>query len=115
MTLVQGSRRIAAAMAAIPLSTMTGAALAGQFALAPHMASGPTINCSVPNNVVCTITSAKGLKLVRITSNTPQGTVNVVDEAYRGCPREVKVAWDSAYQMSGKQIVECGGFKLKAR
>ena len=66
---------------------------------------------------ICTISSTKGLKLVKITANTPQGSVNLVNKTYRSCPKSVKVSWDSAYQMAGKQIVECsgGGFKLKAR
>ncbi|WP_295813072.1 hypothetical protein [uncultured Nitratireductor sp.] len=112
-------RRIAVATASLIVLSATGlpsAGVAGQFALAPQMA-GPTMNCSIPNHVVCTINSAKGLKLVKITANTPQGSVNLVDKSYNGCPKQVKVAWDSAYQMAGKQIVECsgGGFKLKAR
>ena len=54
---------------------------------------------------------------MKITANTPQGSVNLVNKTYRSCPKSVKVSWDSAYQMAGKQIVECsgGGFKLKAR
>lgn len=111
--------RIAVAAASLVMLSATAiptAGVAGQFALAPQMA-GPSMNCSVPNHVVCTISSTKGLKLVKITANTPQGSVNLVNKTYRSCPKSVKVSWDSAYQMAGKQIVECsgGGFKLKAR
>lgn len=104
----------AASLALLSLSGLSTASVAAQLALAPQ-AAGATMNCSIPNNVVCTINSTKGLKLVKITANTPQGTVNIVDKSYNGCPKQVKVSWDSAYSMSGKQIVECGGFKLKAR
>ncbi|MBN7778514.1 hypothetical protein JYP49_19770 [Nitratireductor aquimarinus] len=113
------ARRFAMVAASFAMITATGlptAGVAGQFALAPQMV-GPAMNCSIPNHVVCTISSAKGLKLVKITANTPQGSVNLVNKSYNGCPKQVQVSWDSAYQMAGKQIVECngGGFRLKAR
>ncbi|MCR4266402.1 hypothetical protein [Nitratireductor sp. ZSWI3] len=112
------TRRIAIAVASLTMLSLSGlstASVAGQLALAPQKAAGPTMNCSIPNNVVCTINSTKGLKLVKIMTNTLEGTVAIVNESYAGCPKQVQVHWDSAYQMSGKQIVECGGFKLKAR
>ncbi|MFC5587169.1 hypothetical protein ACFPOD_18790 [Nitratireductor kimnyeongensis] len=106
---------IAAASLVMLAAAAPSAGVAGQFALAPQMAS-PSMNCSVPNHVVCNISSTKGLKLVKITANTPQGSVNLVNKTYRSCPKSVKVSWDSAYQMAGKQIVECSGdLKLKAR
>ncbi|EKF19238.1 hypothetical protein [Nitratireductor pacificus] len=117
MTSFNTSRRFAVAatsLAMLALSGLSTASVAGQLALAPQ-AAGATMNCSIPNAVVCTISSTKGLKLVKITANTPQGSVNLVNKSYNGCPKQVKVSWDSAYHMSGKQIVECGGFKLKAR
>lgn len=84
---------------------------ASQFAAAP-MAAGAAMNCSVPNNVVCTISSNKGIRSVRITANTPIGTVNLVNKTYHSCPKQVKVSWDSAYQNSGNYIVECSTGKL---
>ncbi len=96
---------LATASAAI----MTPALAASMFVL-PSVANAlPQMSCSVPNSVVCTVTSFKGLKEVEVFSNTPQGVIKVVDKSYRNCPTSVKVGWDSAYQMSSKKIVECGG------
>lgn len=79
-------------------------------------AEAATMNCSVPNNVVCTVTSATGVRSIKVFSNAGFGTVAVVDKSYRNCPRSVKVSWDSAYQSSGTQIVECSGVSgLKLR
>ncbi len=80
----------------------------------PARASGPSIKCTVPNNVSCKIDSTKGIKHVKIKANTPQGTINVVNKSYAGCPKHVTVGWDSAYQASSKQIVECTKAAFKA-
>lgn len=84
---------------------------------APTTANAASMSCSVPNAVVCTVTSRTGIKSVRVTGETPFGVVNLVDRSYRGCPRRVKVSWDSAYASKGKHIVECrrGGMGLKLR
>jgi hypothetical protein len=103
---------VAASTAALVL-VAGSASFAGKFVAMPA-ASGAQISCSIPNNVVCTISSAKGLKSVKILSTTPQGTVAVVDKTYRSCPKQVKVSWDSAYQSSGNQIVECSPMGFKA-
>ncbi|MFN3549095.1 MAG: hypothetical protein ACK4U0_16540 [Mesorhizobium sp.] len=100
---------IIATAAALVAATAGTATFAGQFVAMPASGGGAAINCSIPNNVVCTITSAKGLKSVRINSNTPQGTIAVVNKNYRNCPKSVQVSWDSAYQASSTQIVECSG------
>ena len=105
---------IIAATTALVVATAGTASFAGKFVAMPASGGGAAINCSVPNNVVCTITSNKGLKSVKINSNTPQGTVAVVNKSYRSCPKQVQVSWDSAYQASSTQIVECSasmGFK----
>ncbi len=107
------STLIAASTAALVLAAGS-ASVAGTFVAMPASGGGSAINCSVPNHVVCTITSNKGVKSVKILSNTPQGAVAVVDKSYRGCPKQVKVAWDSAYQASNTQIVECGSMGFKA-
>ena len=84
---------------------------------APAMAAS-NVSCSVPNHVVCTVTSDKGLREVTFVAGTPFGNIAVVDEDYRGCPKSVQVAYDSAYNVKSTQIVECsgivaGGLKLK--
>ena len=100
-------------------TALVGSALAANSGAAEIRATGvqragATMTCSVPNNVVCTVSSAKGLKAVVVKANTGFGVVNIVDETYNACPKQVQIHWDSAYQMSGKQIVECGGLKLKS-
>ena len=97
--------------AILAASSVSGAA---QFVAAP-MAAGASMNCSIPNNVVCTISSAKGLKSVKITANTPQGTINLVNKSYHSCPKQVTVSWDSAFQNPRNQIVECATGKLLLR
>ena len=104
---------VAASTAALVLAAGS-VSFAGKFVAMPASGGGAQISCSVPNNVVCTITSAKGLKSVKILSNTPQGTIAVVDKTYRSCPKQVQVSWDSAYQSSGNQIVECSSMGFKA-
>lgn len=86
---------------------------AAQLVAAPYAASGAAINCTIPNHVECDISSRKGIKSVKITANTPQGTINLVNKTYPNCPKLVTVGWDSAYHSSGKQIVECTPMKLK--
>jgi hypothetical protein len=103
---------IAASTAALVLAAGS-ASFAAKFAVMPA-AGGAQISCSVPNHVSCTITSAKGLKSVKILSSTPQGTIAVVDKTYRSCPKTVQVSWDSAYPSSGHQIVECSSMGFKA-
>lgn len=107
--------RLATALAALALVSVAGttsAGAAGGFAAGAAGASGATINCQIPNNVVCTISSSKGISSVKITANTPQGQVFLVNKTYPGCPKQVKVSWDSAYHSSGTQIVECSTGKL---
>jgi hypothetical protein len=90
------------------------ASFAGKFVAMPAAGGGAQISCTVPNHVVCTVTSNKGLKSVKISANTPQGTIAVVDKTYRACPKQVQVAWDSAYQASNTQLVECASMGFKA-
>ncbi|XWN31422.1 MAG: hypothetical protein ROR55_28895 [Devosia sp.] len=98
-------------------SAAVAAVIASGFAFAAPTANAASMSCSVPNAVVCTITSRTGIKSVRVTGQTPFGVVNLVDRNYRGCPRRVKVSWDSAFSSKGRHIVECrrGGMGLKLR
>lgn len=77
--------------------------------------AGATMNCTVPNSVKCTISSAKGIKFVKIQANTGQGPIYLVNKSYRSCPKNVTVSWDSAYNASNKQIGECSLGKLKLK
>lgn len=96
-------------------SLMAPVANAAKFKAVGNAASA-TINCTVPNHVKCKIHSAKGIKSVKIQSNTGQGTIYVVNKTYRNCPKNVTVTWDSAYPSSNKQIAECSsGLKLKSK
>jgi hypothetical protein len=104
---------IATATAALVLAAGS-ASFAGKFVAMPSSGGGASMSCSVPNNVVCTISSSKGVKSVKISANGPYGAFNLVDKTYRSCPKQVKVSWDSAYQSSGNQIVECSSMGFKA-
>jgi len=110
-TIVTGS--ILALSTALLLASPS--AHAGKLKFGALKSSGPTMNCTVPNHIKCTISSSKGIKRVKIQSNTGQGTINVVNKTYRSCPKSVSVSWDSAYPAHNKQIVECTSAKLKLK
>jgi hypothetical protein len=49
---------------------------------------------------------------VRITSNTPFGVIDLVNEDYGAeCPKNVSVHWDSAYHSSSQVITECSSIR----
>ena len=96
---------IALAAAAIALAGIVGSAAATQLKAVSTTRSA-NMTCTIPNNVSCNITSAKGIKSVLIKAGA--------DKSYNGCPKQVTVTWDSAYHAGSKQIVECSGIKLKA-
>jgi hypothetical protein len=83
------------------------ATLFGTLAIGSVAKANPTVNCTNPNNVSCNISSSKGIKSVKIQANTPLGTIDLVNNNYPSCPLSVTVGWDSAYQSSSQQIVEC--------
>lgn len=113
--MIASINRLAFALASLTVISAAGLNSVGaaQFAAANATRGGASINCSVPNNVVCTITSQKGVKSVKITANTPQGTINLVNSNYN-CPKSVQVGWDSAYQAASTKVVECGPKAIKA-
>jgi len=107
-------RNTLTAAAAVAIAIVAGStSFAGNFVAMPASSGGASINCSVPNNVVCTISSAKGVKSVKISASGPNGAFDLVNKNYRSCPKQVKVSWDSAYQENSTKIVECspGAFK----
>lgn len=91
----------------VSVSLISCATLFGTLALGSIAIAAPTINCSIPNNVQCTISSSKGIKSVKIQTQGPSGPVYIVNESYTNCPRSVNVHWDSAYKASSTDIVEC--------
>ncbi|WP_457940464.1 hypothetical protein [Mesorhizobium sp. 10J20-29] len=104
--------RFALAIASLTALSAAGPVTAAQFASAPASA-GAAIHCTIPNAVSCTVSSQKGVRSVKITANTPQGTINLVNKRYNSCPKSVKVSWDSAFQAASTKIVECGNLGLK--
>ncbi|MCQ0990245.1 hypothetical protein [Jiella marina] len=99
--------------ALVALGALGSVADAGQFKAAKIQSAGASISCSIPNAVVCSISSNKGIRSVKIRANGPNGPFNLVNKSYPGCPKSVKVSWDSAYHSSSKQVVECRSAKLK--
>ena len=97
----------------IALAGIVGSAAATQLKAVSTTRSA-NMTCTIPNNVSCNITSAKGIKSVLIKAGADQSYVELVDKSYNGCPKQVTVTWDSAYHAGSKQIVECSGIKLKA-
>ncbi|BAY89924.1 MULTISPECIES: hypothetical protein [unclassified Tolypothrix] len=91
----------------VVVSLISSATLFGTLAFGSIAKAAPTVNCSIPNNVQCTISSSKGIKSVKIQTQGPGGPVYIVNESYQNCPRSVNVHWDSAYQASNTDIVEC--------
>lgn len=105
---------ISAAIATFAILSVAGIAGATQMKAATSTARSATISCTVPNNVSCKITSTNGLKSVLIKAGAAQDNVALVDKSYNGCPKQVTVTWDSAYQMGSKTIVECTSMGIKA-
>jgi sorbitol-specific phosphotransferase system component IIBC len=89
------------------VSLISSATLFGTLAIGSIAKAAPTVNCSIPNSVKCNISSSKGIKSVKIQTQGPSGPVYIVNESYQSCPLSVTVQWDSAYQASATEIVEC--------
>ncbi|WP_245396445.1 hypothetical protein [Jiella sonneratiae] len=100
------SALVAAAVALTAAATLTDASRS-------QASAATSMSCTIPNSVSCTITSTKGLRSVLIKANTPLGVIDLVNKTYRGCPKSVKVSWDSAYHSSSTKFVECASAKLK--
>jgi hypothetical protein len=101
-------------IATLAILSVAGIAGAAQIKAAAPTARAATMSCTVPNNVSCKITSAKGLKSVLIKAGAAQDNVALVDKSYNGCPKQVTVTWDSAFQMGSKKIVECTSMGIKS-
>jgi hypothetical protein len=105
---------LASIVAAIAVLSAAGIATAAQVKTASPVSRAASMTCTVPNNVSCKIMSTKGLKSVLIKAGAAQDNVALVDKSYNGCPKQVTVTWDSAYQMGSKKIVECSSMGIKA-
>lgn len=96
--------------ATVLVASAIAPSMAGQKAASTR--SSYTINCTVPNAVVCTISSPKGIKSVNFKGGpVGENPFNLVNKSYEGCPKEVKVSWDSAYQSPKalRFVTECSG------
>lgn len=107
-------KNLASIVTAIALLSVAGIATAAQFKAVSTASRAASMTCTIPNNVSCKITSTKGVKSVLIKAGAAQNHVALVSKSYNGCPRQVTVTWDSAYQMGSKQIVECASMGIKA-
>lgn len=107
------SSKIAIMATSIAILSVAGLAGAAQMKAAVSPARAAGINCTIPNNVSCKITSAKGIKSVLIKAGAAQGNVVLVNKSYNACPKQVTVTWDSAFQMGSKSIAECSSMKIK--
>ena len=69
-------------------------------------AGNATTSCSIPNNVVCTVSSPFGVKHVTVTLHTSRGDAKVVDESFR-CESPVQVSWDPIVPSSSMKVDTC--------
>jgi hypothetical protein len=97
------------------LVLVAGAALAGGFfggKATDAGAAGTTVNCAIPNNIVCTVSNPAGIKSVKVMVDFGNlGNIAVVDEAYVSCPKTVNVHWDPIvpnYQFFVEPCLELG-------
>lgn len=68
---------------------LLAASAANQYAFA-----APTIDCTIPNDVECTITDPAGISHVQVTIPTGFGPVVVVDKTLPTCRTSTTVSWD---------------------
>ena len=117
MTTTTITNRLATALAAAGLLAVAGVGAsqaAGGFAIGGGQAAA-NVNCSVPNHVVCTVSSNKGIASVKFFINHNGQQLAVVNKSYRSCPKSVQVSYDSAYNVQNQQVVECQTGKLLLR
>ena len=98
------------------LFLVAGAALLGGFFggnATDAGAAGTTINCNIPNNVVCTVSNPAGVKSVKVTVDFGNlGNIAVVDETYPACPKSVDVHWDPIVPNYDFTVEACSELKL---
>jgi len=87
-------------------------------------AGGPhSIDCEIPNNVVCEVSSPFGIKHVVVKVDFGDlGIINVVDDHFYGCPGSVSVHWDPIVPNATFEVETCdvtggggGGLTLAPR
>jgi hypothetical protein len=101
-----------AALFLVAGTVMAGSMFAGSATGAG--ASGAYITCEVPQNIVCSVASATGIKRVIVTVDFGGniGDVNVVDQSYPSCPNGVNVGWDPIVPNYRFTVETCDGLKL---
>ncbi|MEJ2210313.1 MAG: trypsin-like serine protease [Anaerolineae bacterium] len=65
-----------------------------------------SIDCTVPNDVVCDVADPDGVQPVQVTIQTAQGPVIAVDETY-ACQAEVTVSWDPIVPNAQFSVQDC--------
>ena len=98
------------------LFLVVGAALLGGFfggKATDAGAAGTTVNCNIPNNVVCTVSNPAGIKSVKVTVDFGNlGNIAVVDQTYPACPKSVDVSWDPIVPNYHFTVEACSELKL---
>jgi len=82
------------------------AAIAGRATAT--IATAPTLDCNIADNVVCDVGDAEGLASVSVQLDTAAGTV-MVEEVYSGCPVSEQVSWDLLVPDFVVEVVDCTG------
>jgi len=78
------------------------------FFVAGSVQAELSVQCTIPNGVTCDITDHQNLiKNVVVTSDTPFGLINVVDQDFP-CVSTATVTWDSAYYPEDYIVTYCG-------
>jgi hypothetical protein len=65
--------------------------------------SGGSTDCTIPNNVVCQVSQANGVRRVVV----KQGSLVLADKTFN-CETPVTVSWDSAFRADAIDIEDCG-------
>ncbi len=74
-------------------------------------AQAVTTACQVPNNVRCEISDPDGIQRVIVRSETPFGTVDVVNQEFE-CESPVSIAYDSAVSNVDLIVTTCGDLPI---
>lgn len=99
------------------LALVVGSALVGgMFGSQAHDAgaAGTSIDCSIPLNIVCTVSNPAGIKSVKVNVDFGGeiGTIAVVNKTYPNCPKTVDVHWDPIVPNYAFAVETCDGLKL---
>jgi hypothetical protein len=99
----------------------TGILIIGLAAIAAVMsigggkvqAAGATIDCAIPNNIVCDVYHPDGIANVTVTVDFGDlGLIDVVDKNFN-CQTNVTVSWDPIVPNYAFTVTPCQGFDFK--